>query len=256
MRTQKNSGFTIIEVMLFLAITGALTVGLLAGAGVSINQQRYRDSVNSLKGLLQEQYGQVTNVINSEENNPICTQSGSSLVMDESDTQTRGTSDCLVIGRFVLIEPTKVVAYNLIGRPPVGPATETSDITVLGSYAMAVDVPESYEIGWGARVVQPRTTEDITTGVLIVRSPLSGSILTYTQDLPQATDLGDDERLLVLNAAIYDMISDSNTVQKDLCVDSGGASALAKRRAVRINARAANQSAIEIPLEEDNVCDQ
>jgi hypothetical protein len=77
--------------------------------------------------------------------------------------------------------------------------------------------------------------------ILIVRSPISGSILTYIQD--------GDRR-----SAVSGMIADSNMVQKDFCVDSDGSSAMSGLLAVRINAKAANQSAVEIPLESDNVC--
>ena len=49
MAAKTNNGFTVIETMLFLGVAGALTMGVLVGSGASINQQRYRDSVNSLK---------------------------------------------------------------------------------------------------------------------------------------------------------------------------------------------------------------
>ena len=49
----KSKGFTIIEVMLFLAVTGALAVAILVGSGVAIGQQRYKDSVNSLQSFIQ-----------------------------------------------------------------------------------------------------------------------------------------------------------------------------------------------------------
>lgn len=242
MSTPTRSGFTIIEVMLFLAITGALTIAILVGSGAAIGQQRYRDSVNSFKGLVQEQYSQIANVINSEVQNPVCSPSGAALLFSGESGQSRGTSECLVIGRFLLVEPTKVTTYNLIGQPPTG-ATGSDDSTTLRGYAVAAQSPEAYEISWGARIVEPRTEDGSTTSVLIVRSPLSGSILTYVQD-------GDHL------SSIRGMIDDDNMVQKDFCIDSsGGLSALARRQAVRINAKAANQGAIEIPLEEDNVCD-
>jgi type II secretory pathway pseudopilin PulG len=78
-RTHSDRGFTVIEVMLFLAVTGALAVGILVGAGVSIGQQRYRDSVNSLKSTIQDRYNQTTNVVNSR---------GGAWVCDSSPTVT------------------------------------------------------------------------------------------------------------------------------------------------------------------------
>jgi len=65
MVTKTQGGFTVIEVMLFLAVTGLLAVGILVGSGVAIGQQRYRDSVNTLKSYIQQQYSEVTSVINN-----------------------------------------------------------------------------------------------------------------------------------------------------------------------------------------------
>ena len=244
MRTYKQSGFTIIELMLFLAITGALTVGILVGSSSAIGRQRYRDSVTSFKGHVQEQYGQIANVVNSEVNNLVCTQSGNTVQLEDESQQPRGTSDCLLMGRFLLIEGTSITTYNLIGQPIPG-ASGGDDTTTLSSYALAIQAPETYDISWGARIVNPQSTDDSLASVLIVRSPLSGSILTYVQD-------GD------YRVNIRDMLNDTNMEPKDFCVDSGAGPVVGKRLAVRINARAANQSAIEIPLdslEESPVCD-
>ena len=241
MRTHRQSGFTIIEVMLFLAITGALAVGILMGSGAAIGQQRYRDSVSSFKGHIQEQYGQIANVVNSEVQNSVCSQSGDTVLFDDRSQQPRGTSDCLVMGRFMLVEPTTVTAYNLIGQPDPS-ARGVDDTEVLKTYALALQSPETYDISWKARIVEPKSNDGSLTSVLIVRSPLSGSILTYVQD-------GDHR------STIRDMISNTAMEQKDFCVDSGGGSAMVNRLSVRINAKATNQSAIEIPLEKDDVCD-
>ncbi len=242
MRTQKYSGFTIIEVMLFLAITGALTVALLVGSGAAINRQRYRDSVNTFKGLIQEQYGQITNTVNTEPENPICQAVDTILAFPDGSRQARGTSNCLIMGRFLLVEPQQIRAYNLIGLPP-GPDDGDDDDSILRSYTLAIERPEVHEVAWGAQIVgQPGTEDSVPTSILIIRSPRSGSILTYVQDGDQS-------------GSIRDMITADNTRQRNFCVDPDGSLEFARRRlAVRINERAANQSAIEIPLENEGVC--
>lgn len=239
MKTPASKGFTIIEIMLFLAITGALAVAILVGSGAAINQQRYRDSVNSLKGYIQDQYGELTSVINSDEPKPVCSSLGSEVNLDITKQQARGTSDCLVMGRYILIEPTKLTSYNVIGHPPAD-QTGKDDIEVLQSYALTLDGAESDDVSWGAQIVRPKTTDGMTTSVLIVRSPLSGTILTYIQD-------GNQKPATLLSTA--------NMVQKDFCVDSQGLSAKGHRLAVRIDADATGQSSVEIPLEKDSACD-
>ncbi|MFV0484723.1 MAG: type II secretion system protein [Candidatus Saccharimonadales bacterium] len=57
----RRRGFTIIEVMLFLAISGFLLVGILAGTGAGIARQRYTDSVQHVAQILREQYSAVIN---------------------------------------------------------------------------------------------------------------------------------------------------------------------------------------------------
>src|SRR4029450_12347478 len=98
MGTKTQSGFTLIEVMLFLAVTGLLAMGILAGSGAAINQQRYRDSVNSLKSDIQQQYSEVTSVINSRGANWECNANG--VISDTGGPagEARGRSDCVMLG--------------------------------------------------------------------------------------------------------------------------------------------------------------
>lgn len=240
MKTQARSGFTIIEVMLFLAVTGALTVAILVGSGVAIGQQRYRDSVNSFKSLIQQQYGLIGNVVNSEADQPDCVQSGDSLLFDDSTLRSRGTSDCLVAGRFLFINGSQVLTYDVLAQPPVG-QLPTSDSSALASHALSIHSLEEYQVNWGAKIVEPESGNDSVVSVLIARSPISGSTLTYVLD-------GDHR------SYVKPMISDANMTAKTFCVESSGSSAVSVRLAVRIAARAANQSAVEIPLEKDGVC--
>lgn len=54
-----KSGFTIIEVMLVLGLTGLLLVGLLGGTFSAIKAQRYNDSVRSFAEYLRTVYSEV-----------------------------------------------------------------------------------------------------------------------------------------------------------------------------------------------------
>jgi len=98
MKPLYRDGFTIIETMLFLGITGLLIVGILAGTGNSISIQRYRDSVTSLQSMLQMQYSNVENVSNNSVAAKSC----------GAKTSPRGQSDCVILGRFISTTDGKV----------------------------------------------------------------------------------------------------------------------------------------------------
>lgn len=190
MGIKKNHGFTIIEVMLFLAVTGALTIAILGGAGVQINQQRYRDSVSSLKSFLQAQYSEVTNVINDRTTNWQCDTNGTVTEVPNGGAP-RGTTECVMLGRLVTVDSTGKIltASNVVGYKAPSAPDAASDIDELENYTMSVTTinQETDEVSWGARIVDPQNVANPQSmAMLIVRSPLSGAVLTFTMDgVPQ-----------------------------------------------------------------------
>ena len=57
----KHKGFTLIEVTLFLALTGLLFVGIILGTQNSLHQQRFLDSVQGYAEFLRGIYSEVSN---------------------------------------------------------------------------------------------------------------------------------------------------------------------------------------------------
>lgn len=245
MGKQTQTGFTIIEVMLFLAVTGLLAVGILVGSGVAIGQQRYRDSVNSLKSFIQQQYSETTNVINSRAKNWTCDANGA--VTEVPSGQARGTSDCILLGRFIVINEsgTELTASNVVGQREPGAPAAASDIQELkDNYRLGVSPieQETKEVAWGAQVVKQGSTNPMPLSILIIRSPLNGATLTFTMDNIQSN--------------LNNLINTGNTSNpKDLCVNADAGTFVGKRMEVRIGAHAASQSAILIPTESESVCD-
>jgi type II secretory pathway pseudopilin PulG len=246
MGTKTETGFTIIETMLFLAITGLLAMGILVGSGVAIGQQRYRDSVNSLKSYIQQQYSEVTNVANDRGKTWTCDANGNVTAGDATSSEARGTSDCMVLGRFITVDASGkgLTASNIIGVRGAG-ATATSDIAEITSNykltASPVDTSTA-EVSWGAQVVKEKTTTPMPLSILIIRSPLSGSVLTFTAEGVQTNLLG--------------MVTAANmSTKRDICVNADLGSFVGKRMEVQVNAYASSQTAIQIPPESSSVCD-
>jgi type II secretory pathway pseudopilin PulG len=247
MGIKTDNGFTIIEAMLFLAVAGALTVAVLAGSGVAINQQRYRDSVNSFKSLLQEQYSEATNVVNDRDGTQACANATVVSPPDPVTPQSRGTSDCMVMGRLVTIDNTGklVQTASVVGYRTSGADEEASDIAELQTnYKLGTSSlsRENVDIAWGAMVVKPHTTQAMPLTMLILRSPLSGSLMTYTS-----------EGVVTNVLSMVSVANASKTV--DLCINAASISLTGHRMAVQIMPYATGQGSIQVPPEQDNICD-
>ena len=59
--SKMRRGFTLIEVALFLAVTGLLFAGVMVGVQNSIWQQRYNDTVQNFANFLRNVYSEVSN---------------------------------------------------------------------------------------------------------------------------------------------------------------------------------------------------
>lgn len=245
MGPRTSTGFTVIEVMLFLGVTGMLTIGLLVGAGISIGQQRYRDSVNSLKSFLQDQYANTTNVVNARDATWAC-DSLAGVSENAAGGQARGTSDCVLLGRLVTIDDTgtKLTASNVVGyRTTTAPGAANDLLELQTNYKLGVSPidQDASQVSWGAQIVKPKTTTPAPLSILIIRSPLSGSTLTFTADGPVAnlTDI---------------MTTDNLKTTRDLCVNAEVGTFVGSRLEVQISAFASNQGAVQIPVESASVC--
>jgi hypothetical protein len=249
MGIKTDHGFTIIEVMLFLAVTGGLAVAILVGSGVSINQQRYRDSVNTLRGFIQQQYSEATNVVNSRAGNAACV---NAVVAEPPASvpspQPRGTSECVLMGRLLTVadngvdlKVANVVGYRTSQTAPEA-ATDIAEITTNYRLGISPIDEDNSQVEWGAQIVKPKTTTLQPLSMMILRSPLSGSVMTFVKDGVQ-TDINGFAASGILSA------------NKDICVNADAGSFVGGRQAIRISAYASSSSAIEIPSESDNVCD-
>jgi len=180
----RSAGFTIIETVLFLGVSGMLAVGILAGSSIVISQQRYRDAGTTLQAFMQNQYTNVSNVENDRSDKLICN-NNATIQEQEVSGPIAGASDCVVMGKLIQIDNNgqTIVSSNVIGRQ-VGNVTVTNDVDAIKQYTLAWTSAgqEQKQIDWGASLTYPagQGADPIDSlNLLILRSPFSGVMRTF-----------------------------------------------------------------------------
>lgn len=191
MGSMKQQGFTIIELILFLGITGALFAALMLGVNTSIYQQRYRDSVIAYKTLLERQYAEVTYPRNERDNNWTCN-SESGVQQQSNGGQARGTSHCVLLGRYIQIKDNgaQIETGNVVGFQPADSTLLNGDIATLSAYAPQLSPigRQDHEVEWQS-VLETIEKRPSAASFLVLRSPLSGLIRTFAWNEPLPANL-------------------------------------------------------------------
>ena len=267
---KNRRGFTLIEVSLFLALSGFLMMGLIAGSNISISRQRYNDAVNSFSEFLRTVYSDVLNVSNDK--------TPTSLYEDGD----AGRTQTAVYGKFVVIGDSDnasagtVYVYDVIGDiKRTADIKHTSILDILREDVHANIAPESssepyrkttFTIPWEAEIQETSASgEKLKALILIVRSPLSGTIHTYSLDSNSGTidnllgyeDAIGDSRAQGKFSDLLDQIAGTESREVHMCIDSDDRHLLA-RRDVKILPYASNSSAVKLSEQdntEDNKCE-
>ena len=245
-------GFTLVEVSLFLVITGVLFIGIVAGVQNSMFQQRYNDSVQSFAEFLRSIYSQTSNVQNPRTNGGQSTEKaiyGRLVVFGESkDLEGNDAKDGAIF------------AYDVIGNVSgthsgeVKTALQSLDLNVFVTktdptddsveYEFAGNV-EEYKPRWGAGIQVVKDFSSFTGAILVVRHPRSGSIFTLVKE-GETLNINDEEsrKNALNNLAKLEGFNVGSEV--DFCVNPNGNLPSDARRDVRIIQNARNASGVEI----------
>lgn len=248
---QKDSrqGFTIIETMLVLAVTGILIATLLVGVGASINTQRYKDSVVSLKSLLQSQYSMVDDVTNDRTADWTCNSSATPVANDSGTAP--GQSDCVLLGRYISIVGTDVASATIVGYEKSTGVAPNDVAEINNNYTLGIstDSIDTTTLEWGSAIAWPKSgteaknpTTPRSIAMLVIRSPSSGTSYTFTSDTVYDINTitsANLKAMMVLNTS-----SVPGQKQRTLCVDPNGVT-VPDKIAVYIGQAAGDSSAIE-----------
>lgn len=178
-------GFTIIEVVLFLAISGLLLLMMFLGTGSIAARQRFTDTTDNLQVFFQAQYDEVVNGVNVRSSTVSCSSDGGAATIP-------GKSQCLLLGKLLTISGATVQSSYVISRQD--PTNTTSDLAKLQTANLEV-VPngqKTYELKWGASIFKATRSTSLPSGsgrgdinsIVFLRVPDSDRIVQfYYQDL-------------------------------------------------------------------------
>lgn len=221
-----QEGFTIIETTLFLAASALLVVMMIAGTSATLNIQRYRDATESFKSLMQQQYADLSHVQNGRDNNWTCS-STATIEQNGGDDKLRGQSDCFLIGKYLRIDGSDISIYSVLAAQKAEGSYNDVE-SLANNYNLNVaDAVEERTMEWGTQIAwategpidtkEPRTPRSL--GILLVRSPDSGLVYTFTGDTVPAKDS-------INQATFTNLLKSGTTVpgQKErmVCIESGG----------------------------------
>jgi type II secretory pathway pseudopilin PulG len=260
MGNNRRAGFTIIETMLFLGVSSLLIVLLLTGTGAAINTQRYQDASESLKSLLQQQYADVNSVENSRDNTWSCGTSASPS-NSGSTADNRGQSKCILLGKYVRLENEKISVYKVVAyqKATTVQANDIESLKANYNLNIAKDNVDKSTMEWGTQIAHPVNSgvapNPRKVGILIIRSPDSGQIYTFTNsdsDVPADGTVG--------SVSLANMLIAGNSLPGQgarlICIDSGGMFAT-NDRGVYLLTYAASSGAVELQtnaiIEDDGI---
>lgn len=251
-----KAGFTVIEVMLFLAITGVLLIAVLSGTYAGIANQRYNDSIRTFAEFLRQIYGEVLSPETLGTGNSNQFAIYGKIAVFGLDTEDGASDD----------QDHNVYTATLVGDVNI-PNSSTGFVDELGlvnaqlfcgDESMEQDsTVKQFMPAWGTKINNAEG-QPFRGTVIIARSPTSGTVHTaYSEDIFRINEhCQPDDR--AASSSLQNAIKDtpesfSITDDINFCLRSHSSSIL---RDIRLTADGHNTSAVNILSTDDpeDVC--
>lgn len=256
-------GFTLVEVAIFLAVTGVLFLGVTAGVQTSVYQQRRSDSVQNFIEFLRGVYSEVENVQNDAHK-------GNSEQAIYGRLVTFGESVNLTGNNIGSEDKNRIFVYTVVGsiNSESGQASgkiqdalkdRKMDVRQISdeSGTITAGYASEYIPKWGA-VINPACSgancsyEPLKGTLLIARHPNSGTIWTLYRPGTLEVNAAIAGNRSPFDEAVWSSFSYDNNV--DFCVNPSGEEGATDRTDVRLIAGARNASGIEQVPDYEGLC--
>lgn len=248
-------GFTLLEVSLFLAITGLLFVGIAVGVQNSLYQQRYNDVVQGFAEFLRTAYAGTTNVQGKLTGGGRTEQAiyGKLVTFGESTTMSGEENDrgivysYDVVGDLGEVETGNTLSSLKLLKANVVTASSDGGIEPAG-------IVEEYRPRWNSVIEMTTCNMDeclFKGAVLIVRNPRSGTVYTFAME-GTTIEVNEALRASGEGSGVPDLLgaflggTGFSVRQVDFCVNPDADVSNGSRRDVRILANARNASGVEL----------
>lgn len=114
-----KQGFTLLEVMLFFAVSGLLALVAFVGLGPRLRNVRFTDAVRSLESTTQRQLSDFQSGVNLRDSSVSCLEGGVTGITIDIDPGAGGQSvgaseDCIINGRLAVFEENQVAFYPVV----------------------------------------------------------------------------------------------------------------------------------------------
>ncbi len=273
-------GFTMIEVMLVMAIIGSLLAAIMMTIRMPINRSQYTDVVTSFQDYLKDQYIELDNISfdKIEDKDQAIIQQiggsgGSCIGAQENDSKKyygAGRSPCFVIGKMIYLDTlndeqgTSIRSYKVFYRDDGSDdgndfenffsdevnENNQGNNEFKKSITIGDKERDSHKLNWISDLKTPKG-KLIHRKILIIKSPIDGTIRTYVSPNSKTSyDKKQDKK----TSEVIKMITESNQKESvDFCIHPMN-NPYGPIKAVRINKYNTNPSGVEImPTNVDKV---
>lgn len=159
--THKQSGYTVIETMIFLVISGViLATSLLFFKG---RQQRvqFTQGTREIEAGLKTVLNEVSSGYYPNKGDFNCTAGSEGPVLDFDVSSEQGSNEnCIFLGKILKFNSDGYTAYTTIGLRKNGPTLSSS--LEASKPAISENITESYRLPWGIRITKIVSVKDLS----------------------------------------------------------------------------------------------
>lgn len=184
----KTAGFTIVEVVLFLALSALFLLVAFSGFGDKTRNTQFTDAMRNLQSYVQRLQNDVLNGVNTR-SNTACQITGGTIDL-AGTADVPGSSDCIIMGRTLGFTPdsSRIQIRTIVGRllsQASGDDFNKSEFELINASNPKVLtglMADTYDIDWqvkftAARQVGSSSIDRPSFG--FIRSPGSSNIFSF-----------------------------------------------------------------------------